>query len=65
MVRHAHSKLQERAIYCKDADASLQDALKYIQDMRKAGLKGKKRHSVPLLLADFSEMNPTKLTPNT
>jgi len=30
--------------------------------MRKAGLK---QHSVPLLLADFSEMNPTKLTPNT
>ncbi len=32
--------------------------------MRKAGPKGKKQHSVPLLLADFSEMNPTKLTPN-
>ena len=30
MVRHAHSKLQARAIYFKDVDASLQDALKYI-----------------------------------
>ncbi len=65
MVRNAHSKLQARAIYCRDADAGLQDALKYIKDMRKTGLHGMKWSSVPSLLRDFLKMKPEKLAPST
>jgi hypothetical protein len=64
MVKHAHSRLQARAAYCKEADTGLLEALKYIRDMRKIFPHGKKWHSVSSLLAEYSKMNPDKLTPS-
>ena len=63
MVNHARSKLQTRVVYSKAADIALHEAIKYIRDMRKINVLGKKRCSVASLLDEFLAIHPDMITP--
>src|SRR5260370_18392458 len=65
MVKHAHSKLQDRVIYRQGIDSTLQEAISYINEKSNGASKiGKKHASAASLLIEFSEKHADKLTPS-
>src|SRR5260221_324525 len=64
MVRHTHSKLQDRVVYHQGTDSTLQEAISYINGKASGVKLGEKHASAASLLNEFSEKHPNKHTPS-
>ena len=64
MVRHTHSKLQDRVVYRQGTDSTLQEAISYINGKASGVKLGEKHALAASLLNEFSEKHPNKHTPS-
>src|SRR5258708_15107108 len=64
MVRHTHSKLQDRVVYCQGTNSTLQEAISYINGKANGVKLGEKHALAASLLNEFSGKHPNKHTPS-
>ena len=64
MVRHTHSKLQDRVVYHQGTNSTLQEAISYINGKASGVKLGEKHALAASLLNEFSEKHPDKHTPS-